>query len=58
MKNEQLMNYESPSVEVIEVEVESGFIGSIPSDGSLGEEGKKLAKMLSEFNEDVYSIIF
>lgn len=27
-------------------------------DGSLGEEGKKLAKMLSEFNEDVYSIIF
>ena len=27
-------------------------------DGCLGDEGKKLAKMLSEFNEEVYSIIF
>lgn len=27
-------------------------------DGRLGDEGKKLAKMLSEFNEEVYSVIF
>lgn len=27
-------------------------------DGCLGDEGKKLAKMLSEFNEEVYSVIF
>lgn len=27
-------------------------------DGCLGDEGRKLAKMLAEFNEEVYSIIF
>ena len=27
-------------------------------DGCLGDEGKKLAKMLIEFNDEVYSITF
>ena len=37
MKNNEFLSYESPSVEVIEVEVENGFIGSIPTNGSSGE---------------------
>ena len=28
MKKEELLNYESPSVEVIEVEVENGFVAT------------------------------
>ena len=27
-------------------------------DGCLGDEGKKLAKMLTEFNDEVYNITF
>ena len=39
MKNEEFLNYESPSVEIIEVEVESGFGASIPgTEGFYGEE--------------------
>lgn len=37
MKKEDLLNYESPSVEVIEVEVENGF--EISSAGAEGFEG-------------------
>lgn len=33
MKTEMIMNYEAPQVEVIEVEVEKGFAGSLPEFG-------------------------
>ena len=32
MKTEMILNYEAPQVEVIEVEVEKGFAGSIDVD--------------------------
>jgi len=39
MKKEDLLNYESPSVEIIEVEVENGFgVSSSGTEGFVGEE--------------------
>lgn len=39
MKNKEqaMVAYEAPKVEVIEVEVEQGFAGSNPIDGGMGE---------------------
>ena len=32
MENEQILNYDAPKVEIIEVEVEKGFAGSLEMD--------------------------
>lgn len=32
MKTDQILNYEAPQVEIIEVEVEKGFAGSLQMD--------------------------
>lgn len=32
MENEQILNYNAPKVEIIEVEVEKGFAGSLQMD--------------------------
>lgn len=34
MKSKEFFNYESPSVEIVEVEVESGFAGSFGGEDS------------------------
>lgn len=36
MNTQEFLNYEAPQVEVIEVEVEKGFAGSLPEFGNDG----------------------
>lgn len=38
MEKEVFLKYESPTIEVIEVEVENGFVVSTSTEGFLGEE--------------------